>query len=957
MTLPAPSTTDKRPGSALNSKAKRFTVRDGFHLKDRNDDKRAAIDQQILPPGPPPEDLPLKSDDVRTEEPATTGDGDIGRIFDFMHRPVPPLRPYANQSGAVATTITLESVAPPPPNHHRKHRILRAPGTEANDSSLRSAYTPAESKAIASRLEPSSEWLIYRQRGNNQAQRRNEEQMEQLLNELVPRPAPLPSPSPLPSRPPNGARLVKQLTCRERAGQRRDLIPLPSNITPKSAPDVLANVVRTPTTPHHPTSLSAMARTETERALVSSREANTRDVNRLLMSILQPPPVDPSEISTSDLASADTPTSRRPESLGSARPKRARSPGAEHRFSTQRSVLRLQTAQALKGRKLLSRMDELRTLPQVVTQVLHMQRAQRQARIREHGEDIVQRNKHVVQPLHRSGETALFPSLIDQRHERAIRRKQQMDAQQELAVRNAVDRWQRRREEHLAQQQRIYHQSQWLMIIALTRCTRALMDKFINFKRKRDTPCQLTMAKKIQRYWRLRVLLKRSDSLAALALVPPSAKSTFYRMPIVMKAIHLLQKRMRTWLTARRTKQAELAIEVILTSWLEFQDVKFRRLILRFRKRVREFQTMWRSWRAVTEGRIKLLLLLWNKVEKKAKRRGGVQQSLAAAAQAASNHSTNTSHSILVPSLSPAERHHKRLEGVHRHLKNGGAVLTPLTATANGANADKAAAGSPSPKKMKLPSKARESLELQSHIEDELMYAMQEFYVSNHLPHSLHGHVHSTSPSKHSPQRGSIAAVPLKSNSPLALHNLPWKAPAAAPAPVERVPLAIKVMLLRQLLSEKRKMFRILKDKRREEWQETRQAMRRVEFRYNVLDEVAAFQKFRAETSMLLLLRSVTETEMLQLIQLGYQQAQQQTAAALQSVELSAIRPYALMEELDVSSGFSFHDVRRRERGFTLVPSETASIAPIIELIESELETGRLVHIIKHVHNVWWLAP
>ncbi|GLE10221.1 hypothetical protein PINS_up022259 [Pythium insidiosum] len=53
----------------------------------------------------------------------------------------------------------------------------------------------------------------------------------------------------------------------------------------------------------------------------------------------------------------------------------------------------------------------------------------------------------------------------------------------------------------------------------------------------------------------------------------------------------------------------------------------------------------------------------------------------------------------------------------------------------------------------------------------------------------------------------------------------------------------------------------------RAEWKQKRQQLRRVDFRYNVLEEVAAFQRFQAEHSVFLLLRSISEQEILQLIQ------------------------------------------------------------------------------------------
>lgn len=56
-----------------------------------------------------------------------------------------------------------------------------------------------------------------------------------------------------------------------------------------------------------------------------------------------------------------------------------------------------------------------------------------------------------------------------------------------------------------------------------------------------------------------------------------------------------------------------------------------------------------------------------------------------------------------------------------------------------------------------------------------------------------------------------------------------------------------------------------------------------MEFRYNVLDELAAYQKFCADNSLFLLLHDVSEFEMLQVMQ----RAQQQVAAGATNSSVS----------------------------------------------------------------------
>eukprot|EP00644_Phytophthora_capsici_P003587 jgi/Phyca11/510608/fgenesh2_kg.PHYCAscaffold_64_\ len=86
------------------------------------------------------------------------------------------------------------------------------------------------------------------------------------------------------------------------------------------------------------------------------------------------------------------------------------------------------------------------------------------------------------------------------------------------------------------------------------------------------------------------------------------------------------------------------------------------------------------------------------------------------------------------------------------------------------------------------------------------------------------------------------------------------------PPPSKKVPHQVKVAVLRKLLSEKRKLYSDARDRGREAWAADRKQMRSEAFRYDVLDELAAFQQLQAKYATFLLLHSITETEMLRLI-------------------------------------------------------------------------------------------
>lgn len=818
---PQPPLHSRQHGSGASSD-KRFTVRDGFHLKTRNDEKQRAIDQQLAAP---PSDAPVVSvpqSVVRVESGASDASGpselEIPQVvrskLSSTKERIAASRLQSRSNNNADDNLECDEV---------DSAMLLSQTTKANGRlalsttrhapfPLPSSRTAAEATAIAARLEPSSDWLIYRSRVNVTPRRRDQriEEMVQRVLQTAEPPASASNASssslatgvthaPLvtilasttslqPSRPRqpslSGSTYHQRvLAARQQAAKpstsSRSLYPL-GELTPASA---------------------------TERSLLSSREATNRDVDRLLVTLFQQQQL----------------------------PQQQQQPPLAHssnlKFATRRSVLREQTAAALKGRNLVSRMDELRSLPQVLEQMVQKQREQRQQLVARHGQDLVLWNKQqsCVHLLQRPPLTPVFPSSVEQKQQQATRRKQVTDANDEAAVRSAANRWQQRRQDDA---RRMHHQCQWLLLTTLAEASVGWLGRFHDWKLKRDMLRRVTMTRRIQAFWRARVMTHRRtggagyrSGLSAVSGAPLPTLNA--RLSRITNATVLLQRTMRRWRRRQQDARNVAAVGVIVTSWLEFQDVKFRRLILRFRKRVRDFQVMWRAWRAITDARLKLLLLVWAKLEKRSKRRNGVNVRPLA-------NTTGVIGSALVHSLQAAHQQHqvlspemrqKHFEGMHRHLKNGGTIQAPLAIAAtvpSGGPGSVAQRRSNKPLSIATialsmrahPTRGRVKLnrEVEQQIGEDFQHAMQDFFDA---PSSL------SSPSRfadrgHGRIKGGVA-----SSSPGVASTSPhasWKALADAvgtPTRPEKIPLPLKLATLRQLLSEKRKAFQVAKDKKR----------------------------------------------------------------------------------------------------------------------------------------------
>lgn len=803
---PVPPSQPQRPGKrrlAGNQTAeKRFSVRDGFHLHERNQELKDSIDRQLFPSSTD------ASPDNRSEH-------DSGAASD-AGGPSTLAIPCSSRNDTSSSGNNRKSDA--------DHDPSALPASIVERLSIAKDHKPAgfdrnatETLTEAS-LKASAEWLIYRHRPHDGSQWQ-QVKMDKLLRDTLQQPL-LSETHPLqkenevstPSRPRHQSTLGSTYGQRVVAARPQQY----QLLTNRSRRVFGGGIV-----------------TDTERRLAHSREARNKDVDRLLVSLFQSPT--PSLPTDTGSPAANTPFA------------------TTTRFATRRSELREQTATALKSRNLRSRVDELRSLPELIDKIETMQRLKQQQLIEAHGEDLVLKNRNQARlsVLQRPAETPVFPSVIEQRQQQAAKRKKELDAAQETTARNAVSRWQKRRilEQETAQQR--FRESQWLLIAALAKSSIKWLTAFHNFKQKRDALRQIFMARKIQRYWRQQTLARKM--LALTPMTPIS--SPFFRMPHVLQAIHLIQQFIRLWIDTRRKRERNEAIAIIVTSWFEFQDVKFRRLILRFRKRVRHFQFMWREWRAITDARVKLLLLVWTKLETKSKRRHGllpltdtaVQPTTAAAQQSGYDSlsvKTDTGVTLIeyfresgrggVGSMSSIlPREPKHFEGVHRHLRNCGTVQAPIVAVV-AAGGGQGAGGvgplaaavttlrptTPLDTSSPQPQTVKRNLQLMQNMGEEFQLAMFDYY--NTTTTSPRAAAKPSTPRQRptSPRGNELSPNSLSSpthknqgGSPKRKPNLPML--AAQRRQQEKIPMQLKLTLLRQLLSEKRRLFREKRDKKR----------------------------------------------------------------------------------------------------------------------------------------------
>lgn len=813
---------------------KRFTVRDGFHLKSRNAEAQAAIEAHL--------------DTTRAESSDPSSDVDKGILNGPTKLEIVSVFPSPNTNN----NSNLEEL-------HQSNSTDRASGfpdevkrstskaVNALDQLLQPEHDlgrSSTSKRVRVAVKAPAEWLIHRHRPS-ETQQRKQRKVKKLLDEIL-------------------HESQKQLNAKQDEVQTPRRPRCQSTLGSTYSQRVAA--ARPQNQNYHRETLQPL--TETERGLLRSREDHNKAVDKLLVSLFHSPATSPTTATPfAPVVKPMTPTNR---------------------FSTRRSVIRHETAVALRSRNLVSRMDELRSLPQLLEQMETLQVWKKQQRIEEHGVNIVARNRAnpSLQMLQKPSQTPLLPSATDHKVHQANKRKQELVEAKDESVRRIVTRWQIRREQRAEDARRLHVQSQWLLLVALAESSAKWLTRFHDFRQKRGALVQVIMANRLQRYWRQHTLVKRNS----LRLLPTTQlSSAFYRMPVVIQAVTKLQQSIRDWLGRKHNQERKEAVALIVTAWFEFQDVKFRRIILRFRKRVRDFQVMWRAWRSITAARIKLLLLVWAKLERKGKRRHGVTvphpsvtfnlpgDPLPRVKDA--NDDTDMQATTLLDALQrstaekPLEQQQKQLEDMHRHFRNGGTVHMPISVTSPGSarphtpasiSPPSAATSNTSSARLTDNTHVRQDLKLRDNMEEEFQLVMYDVYSTRQ---SL-SPTSSKSPVRIKPSPSKTRPSPRRDtqfqSSALQLPSAGSTVPV--PPPSKKVPHQVKVAVLRRLLSEKRKLYSDARDRGREAWAADRKQMRSEAFRYDVLDELAAFQQLQAKYATFLLLHSITETEMLRLI-------------------------------------------------------------------------------------------
>ncbi|KAF1326653.1 hypothetical protein FI667_g8155, partial [Globisporangium splendens] len=384
-TADPPSSTSKQKLAAATSKTsdKHFAVRDGFHLKSRNDEKRRAIDKDMLPEY----EEELEGEDAAEVTGPTEPEAATTIVEDYgphaaeipvvalgrrkLHGDLPIARSQSSNNDREDDAFADSS---PRTTSSRAARLIEA-SLAGDDTTIAST----DANALGTRVQQlqSTDWLIYRQR-ENLAPRRREQRVEEMIQKVI-----------LTPRTKEAHRVLSPTTTKAN----ETLAPTrPRQLSFSGSTyhqRVLASCSTKSPRRHGLAPLSERAPlTETEKSLLVSHEETNRDVDRLLVTLFQ----NPAAILNSNNMSNGTGTTssmpRQPPELlvtlkAHTKPK----------FSTRRSELREQTSAALKSRNLVSRMDELRSLPQVLAQMVQRQCEKQQQLILSHGENLILKNK------------------------------------------------------------------------------------------------------------------------------------------------------------------------------------------------------------------------------------------------------------------------------------------------------------------------------------------------------------------------------------------------------------------------------------------------------------------------------------------------------------------------------------------------------------------------------------
>ncbi|OQR86377.1 hypothetical protein ACHHYP_10614 [Achlya hypogyna] len=211
--------------------------------------------------------------------------------------------------------------------------------------------------------------------------------------------------------------------------------------------------------------------------------------------------------------------------------------------------------------------------------------------------NLVAKNKHLVVRPPPPDHQLVRAETLQLRKEAQLRRYVEHQETIRYATEASVDRWGARRRQDLALQLRHDRTKRILVCVYVALGAVRLRQRLAMVEATIKMGHMINATRKIQAFWRTKTL--------AFSLAHAAA------------AVHTIQSFILRRIGHYREHMKRRAIHIIITSCAECQDAKFRRAMLKYRHFITKFQAMWRSWAAITEARVKLLLLFWNKIDKR----------------------------------------------------------------------------------------------------------------------------------------------------------------------------------------------------------------------------------------------------------------------------------------------------------------------------------------------------
>ncbi|ETW01507.1 hypothetical protein H310_06171 [Aphanomyces invadans] len=281
----------------------------------------------------------------------------------------------------------------------------------------------------------------------------------------------------------------------------------------------------------------------------------------------------------------------------------ARRPTRRTRYDTENSMIRKRTVIAVADPHSLSlgaRILHFKIAPHELQAVVKREEGRKRQHIADHGTNLVARNKLLVVTKPSNQEERF--DLERQRQEASKARAAAHHQLMASVLASGVDRWGARKKQAELVRARHHWARKALVVVALGKAAHAFHALYRASETRIRANQQHRATKRIQHFWR-----RKSQAIC---------------LSHVTHALLVIQKYIMKWVRQYRFRRRRAAVHVIITSIEELQEAKFRRCILKYRHCIHVFQSMWRGWMTITDARIKLLLLLWAKLEKKALDKG-----------------------------------------------------------------------------------------------------------------------------------------------------------------------------------------------------------------------------------------------------------------------------------------------------------------------------------------------